>query len=337
MSVNGASGRGAARELSIREALREALIEEMARDESVFLMGEEVGEYNGAYKVSRGLLERFGPKRVIDTPISEGGFAGVGIGAAMMGLRPVIEMMTFNFALQAIDQIVNNAAKMRLMSAGAYNVPIVFRGPNGPAHMLSAQHSQAMESMYSHWPGLVVVCYSDARDAKGLLKSAIRHNDPVIFLESEYNYGETAEVPEEEYTIPLGVGAIKREGSDVTIVAWQKMVKQARIVADMAEKEFGLSCEIVDPRTIKPLDEELIFQSVRKTNRLVIIEEGHEFAGVGAQIAYAVQRSCFDYLDAPIERVTSLEAPMPYAENLEEAILPRPPRILEAIKKVAYI
>lgn len=325
------------REISIREALREALIEEMDADEKIFLMGEEVGHYNGAYKVSQGLLERYGEKRIIDTPISECGFAGVGIGAAMNGLRPIIEMMTFNFALQAIDQIVNNAAKIPLMSGGQYTLPIVFRGPNGPANMLGATHSQAFESFYSHFPGLKVVTFSEPKDAKGLLKSAIRDPDPVIFLESEFNYGQVGPVPDGEYTIPLGKGEIKREGKDLTIIAWQKMVKFSHEVAEHAEKEFGISCEIIDPRTIKPLDEELIFQSVRKTNRVLIIEEGHRFCGVGSEISDRIQSNCFDYLDAPVERCTSLDVPMPYARNLERFVIPNLPRAIEHLKKVCYL
>jgi len=325
------------REISIREALREALTEEMEADPNVFLMGEEVGHYNGAYKVSQGLLERFGEKRVIDTPISECGFAGIGIGAAMMGLRPVVEMMTFNFALQAIDQIVNNAAKLRLMSGGQYSFPIVVRGPNGPANMLGATHSQAFESFYSHFPGLKVVSFSEPKDAKGLLKSAIRDPDPVIFLESEFNYGQVGPVPEVTYTIPLGKGEIKREGKDLTIIAWQKMVKFAHELADEAEKAFGLSCEILDPRSFRPLDEELIFASVRKTNRVLIIEEGHRFAGVGAEISDRIQLNCFDHLDAPVERCTSLDVPMPYARNLERFVVPNLPRAIEALKKVCYL
>jgi pyruvate dehydrogenase E1 component beta subunit len=325
------------RMISIREALREALTEEMERDENIFLMGEEVGHYNGAYKVSQGLLQQFGERRVIDTPISENGFAGIGIGAAMNGLRPIIEFMTWNFALQAIDQIVNNAAKTHLMTAGTYNVPITFRGPNGPAHMLSAQHSQAMESMYVHWPGLVVVSYSCPADAKGLLKSSIRHNDPVCFLESELNYAQEGPVPSGEYLIPLGKGEIKRPGKDVTIIAWQKMVGQAQKAAEIAKAEFNLEVEILDPRTLKPLDEELIIESVKKTNRVVIVEEGHQYASMGSYIAERIAHACFDYLDAPIERVCSLETPMPYAESLEEAVLPRVPRIIDAIRKVCYV
>lgn len=322
--------------ISIREALNQAMAEEMERDPAVFLMGEEVGLYNGAYKVSQGLLARFGPERVVDTPISEGGFAGVGIGAAMAGLRPIVEMMTFNFALQAIDQIVNNAAKMRLMSGGQYKIPIVFRGPNGAAHMLAAQHSQSFESFYSQVPGLKVVTYSDAKDAKGLLKSAIRDDDPVIFLESESTYGLAGEVPEGEYTIPLGRGEVKRPGKDITVIAWSKMVPL--VASKLAERlaEEGIEAEVVDPRTLKPLDEELIFQSVRKTNRAVIIEEGFRFAGVGAEIAERIYRACFDDLDAPVERVTSLDVPMPYAHSLEKTVLPSVERALAAARRALY-
>ena len=323
--------------LSIREALNQAMAEEMERDPTVFLMGEEVGQYNGAYKVSQGLLDRFGPRRVVDTPISEGGFAGVGIGAAMAGLRPIIEMMTFNFALQAIDQIVSNAAKMSLMSGGQFPIPIVFRGPNGAAHMLAAQHSQSFESFYSQVPGLKLATYSDARDAKGLLKAAIRDDDPVVFLESESTYGMTGDVPEGEYLIPLGQADVKREGKDLTIVAWSKMVPLVALKAAEALSRQGIEAEVIDPRTIKPLDEEAIFRSVRKTNRLVIIEEGYRFCGVGAEIAERVYSACFEFLDAPVERVSSLDVPMPYAHSLEQTVLPSVDRALEAAKKVLYL
>ena len=323
--------------ISIRDALNQAMSEEMERDPDVFLMGEEVAEYSGAYKVSQGLLARFGPKRVVDTPITECGFAGVGIGAAMVGLRPIIEMMTFNFALQAIDQIVNNAAKMLLMSGGQFGAPMVFRGPNGAAHMLAAQHSQSFESFYSQVPGLKVVTYSGAKDAKGLLKSAIRDNNPVIFLESEMTYGMTGEVPEEEYLIPIGKGEIKRPGKDLTIVAWSKMIPLVAMkVADELSKE-GIEAEVIDPRTIKPLDEALIFDSVRKTNRVVIIEENFRFCGPGAEIAERIYGACFDHLDAPVERVTSLDVPMPYAHSLESTVLPSVSRGVEAAKKVLYL
>ncbi len=322
--------------LQIREALNQAMAEEMARDPDVFLMGEEVGFYNGAYKVSQGLLDRFGEERVIDTPITECGFAGVGIGAAMSGLRPIVEMMTFNFATQAVDQIINNAPKMSLMSGGQFHVPIVFRGPNGAAHMLGATHSQSFEAMYSHFPGLKVVTYSNARDAKGLLKSAIRDDDPVIFLESETTYGDKGEVPDGEYLIRLGKGKIRRTGKDVTIVAWSKMVNLALAAAEELAQQ-GIEAEVIDPRTLKPLDEELFFRSVRKTNRVVIIEESYRFCGLGAEIADRIYSACFGHLDAPIERVTSLDVPMPYAHSLEKAVLPSLQRSLEAVRKVMYL
>jgi pyruvate dehydrogenase E1 component beta subunit len=322
--------------ISIREALNQAMAEEMRRDERVFLMGEEVAFYNGAYKVSQGLLDQFGERRVIDTPITECGFAGVGIGAAMVGLRPIIEMMTFNFALQAIDQIANNAAKMLMMSGGQFNVPIVFRGPNGAAHMLAATHSQSFESFYSQIPGLKVVTYTTPKDAKGLLKSAIRDPNPVIFLESEMTYGYKDEVPDEEYTIPLGVGDIKRKGKDITIIAWNKQIFTALKLAEKLE-EVDIDAEVLDPRTLKPLDEELIFESVRKTNRCLIIEENFRYCGVGAEIADRIQHKCFEYLDAPVERVTSLEVPMPYAHSLEKVVLPNVDRAFEAAKKILYL
>ena len=322
--------------VSIREALNQAMVEEMRRDDRVFLMGEEVAFYNGAYKVSQGMLDLFGERRVIDTPITECGFAGVGIGAAMVGLRPIIEMMTFNFALQAMDQIVNNAAKFFLMSGGQFNVPIVFRGPNGAAHMLAATHSQAFESFYAQVPGLKVVTYSTPRDAKGLLKSAIRDNNPVIFLESEMTYSQKGEIPNEEYLIPLGVGEVKRKGADVTLVAWSKQVGTAlRLAEKLAEED--IEAEVIDPRTIKPLDEEMIFNSVKKTSRCVIIEEDFKFCGVGAEIAERIYHACFDYLDAPVERVAALEVPMPYAANLEHAALPSVERAYEAVRKVMYL
>lgn len=323
-------------EIEIREALNQAMREEMRRDENIYLMGEEVAFYNGAYKVSKGLLDEFGERRVIDTPITECGFAGVGVGSAMVGLRPIIEMMTFNFALQAIDQIVNHAPKMYLMSGGQFNVPIVFRGPNGAAHMLGATHSQSFESMYAQVPGLSVVTYSTAADAKGLLKTAIREDNPVIFLESEMTYGHKGEVPDGEYLIPLGKGDIKRPGEDVTIIAWSKQVNTALALAEkLAEEE--ISAEVVDLRSIKPIDEELIFRSVRKTNRVIIIEENFRFCGVGAEVSDRIMNNCFDYLDAPVERVTSLEVPMPYAHSLEKVVLPNVERAYEAIKKVMYL
>lgn len=324
------------RELALRDALNEALAEELERDPRVFLMGEEVGEYDGAYKVSRGLLARFGPKRIVDAPISEAGFAGLGIGAAMVGLRPVIEFMTFNFAVLALDQIMNHAAKMLYMSAGQYSVPIVFRGPNGAAHMLGAQHSQAFEAYYAHCPGLKVISTADPADAKGLLKSAIRDNNPVIFLESELAYSRTGLVPDGEYIIEIGKAAVKREGTDVTIVSWNKMMytvmEAAEILATM-----GVSAEVIDVRTIRPLDEETIVRSVQKTGRLVVVQEGWPFAGVAAEIATRTYAHAFDSLDAPIERVTNEDVPMPYAENLEEAVLPNPEKIVRAVRRVCYL
>src|SRR3989337_3895180 len=282
-------------EIAFRQALREALNEEMTRDERVFLMGEEVAQYNGAYKVSQGLLAKYGPKRIVDTPIAESGYAGIGIGAAMAGLRPIVEFMTWNFSLVAYDQIVNHAAKMLSMSGGHFNVPIVFRGPGGAAHGLAATHSQALEALYAHIPGLKVVMPSNCRDAKGLLKSAIREENPVIFIESEVMYGDKGEIPDGEYTIPLGQGEVKREGSDVTLVSWSKIL--ARVVLPSAEKleqELGVSIEVIDPRTIKPMDYDLVVDSVKKTNRLVIVEEGWPFAGVGGQIAYELSKRAFD-------------------------------------------
>lgn len=322
--------------VTFRQALNQALAEEMERDERVFLMGEEVGFYNGAYKVSQGLMERFGEERVIDTPISEAAFAGVGIGAAMAGLRPVVEFMTFNFAILALDQIINNAAKIRYMSGGAFKCPMVFRGPNGAAHSLGSQHSQSFESLYAYWPGLIVIFPSTCKDAKGLLKSAIRNDNPVIFFESELMYGWQGEVPVGEYTIPIGVGEIKRDGKDATVVAWGKMIRSCEEAADALAKD-GISVEIVDPRTIRPLDEALILNSVKKTNRCVVVEEGHRFAGIGAEIADRVQLNVFDYLDAPVVRVTQEDVPMPYAKNLEHATIVTPEKIVQAVKKTLYI
>jgi pyruvate dehydrogenase E1 component beta subunit len=323
--------------VSIREALNQAMDEEMARDERVFLMGEEVAQYNGAYKVSQGLLAKYGPKRIIDTPIAEAGFAGIGIGAAMVGLRPIVEFMTWNFSLVAYDQIVNHAAKMLSMSGGNFNVPIVFRGPGGAAHSLAATHSQALESIYAHFPGLKVVMPSNPRDAKGLLKTAIRDNNPIIFIESEMMYGEKGEIPEGEYTIPFGSGNIVQEGTDVTIVSWSKILQHVTIKAASRLAEEGISVELIDPRTIKPMDWELIFRSVKKTNRLVIVEEGWPFAGVGAQISHEVSNNCFDYLDAPVERVTQEDVPLPYAHNLEVASLPNIQKVIRAVRKVMYL
>ncbi len=323
------------RELTYREALREAMAEEMERDERVFLMGEEVGHYNGAYKVSEGLLDRFGERRVVDTPIAETGFAGVGIGAAMVGLRPIIEFMTWNFSLCAFDQLVNNAAKLRYMSGGQVSLPIVFRGPGGAAHQLAAQHSQAVENLYAYVPGLKVVTPSTPYDAKGLLKSAIRDDNPIVFIEGEVLYGRKGQVPEEEYMIPLGKGDAKREGKDVTVIAWSKMVSVALDAATELAKN-GIEVEVNDPRTIRPLDEALILRSVKKTNRCVIVEEGWPFAGAGAEISYRVTSGAFDYLDAPVARVTGEDVPMPYAKNLEHQVLPGIEKVVAAVKSVLY-
>jgi len=324
------------RELSLREALNEAMSEEMVRDDSIFLMGEEVAEYNGAYKVSKGMLERFGPDRVVDSPITEAGFAGLGVGAAMVGMRPIIEMMTWNFGILALDQIVNHAAKWLYMSGGIYNIPIVFRGPGGSAHMLGAQHSQALDTYFVHCPGMKVVSVSTPADAKGLLKSAIRDDNPTIFIESEMMYSWTGEVPDGEYTIPLGVGDIKRSGGDVTIVAWNKMVKVALDAADILA-EMGVEAEVIDPRTLRPLDEEMIIRSVQKTNRIVVLQEGWTYCGVAAEIATRVQSAAFDWLDAPVERVTSIDVPMPYAENLENEVIPSPEKVVKAVRRVCYM
>lgn len=323
------------RELTYREALREAMAEEMERDERVFLMGEEVGHYNGAYKVSEGLLDRFGERRVVDTPIAETGFAGVGIGAAMVGLRPIIEFMTWNFSLCAFDQLVNNAAKLRYMSGGQFSMPIVFRGPGGAAHQLAAQHSQVVESLYAYVPGLKVVIPSTPYDAKGLLKSAIRDENPIVFIEGEVLYGRKGPVPDEEYMIPLGQGDMKREGTDLTIVAWSKMVSVAQDAAAELAKQ-GIEVEIIDPRTIRPLDEELILRSVKKTNRCLIVEEGWPFAGAGAEIAYRVMNKAFDYLDAPVLRITGEDVPMPYAKNLEHLVVPTVEKVVTAVKNVLH-
>lgn len=323
--------------ITIREALNQALSEEMQRDENVFLLGEEVAAYQGAYKVSKGLLEKFGEKRVIDSPITELGFAGLGVGAAMVGLRPVIEFMTFNFSILATDQIVNSAAKMLYMSGGQFKIPIVFRGPNGSAYQVSSQHSQALESWYAHFPGLKVVMPSTAADAKGLLKSAIRDDDPVIFMEQERMYGMKGEVPDDpDFTIPLGVADIKREGTDATIVARSLTVPLALKAAEELEKD-GISVEVIDPRTIRPLDTDTIIKSVKKTNRVVIVEESHAFCGVGSEISAQIMERAFDYLDAPVKRLSSADAPMPYAKNLEQLALPDVAKIVAAVREVAYV
>jgi pyruvate dehydrogenase E1 component beta subunit len=321
--------------LTYRDALNQALREEMRRDPAVFLMGEEVGVYQGAYKVSRGLLEAFGPERVVDTPITELGFAGIGVGAAMAGLRPVIEFMTWNFALLAIDQIVNSAAKMLYMSGGQVPIPIVFRGPGGSALQLGAQHSQSFESWYANVPGLKVVAPSNPADAKGLLKSAIRDNNPVVFIEGEMMYNTKGEVPEGEHVVPLGVADIKREGTDVTIVAHAKMVALALKAAEEMAKD-GISAEVVDPRTIRPLDVATIAASVRKTNRCVVVEEAWPFAGIGAQVVDDIQREAFDWLDAPVLRVTGADVPMPYNKHLEKLAKPDVPKIRDAVHRVLY-
>jgi pyruvate dehydrogenase E1 component beta subunit len=295
-----------------------------------------VGVYQGAYKVSKGLLQEFGPGRIIDTPITVEGFAGVGVGAAMVGLRPIIEMMTWNFSLLAMDQIINGAAKMLYMSGGQLKIPMVVRGPGGAAHQLAAQHSQSIESWYAHVPGLKVVAPSTPYDAKGLLKSAIRDDDPVIFFEGETLYGSKGEVPEDEYTIPIGVTEVKRPGTDVTIIAWSKMVSVAMKAADTLAAD-GISCEIVDPRTLRPLDEGPILESVRKTNRCVILEEGWPYAGLGAQIAYQINQGAFGELDAPVTRVTGADVPMPYAKNLEHLAMPAAPHLIAAVREVLYL
>ncbi len=323
------------REIQFREALREAMSEEMRRDDKIFLMGEEVAEYNGAYKVSQGMLDEFGSQRVVDTPIAELGFAGLGIGAAMNGLRPIIEFMTFNFSLVAIDQLINGAAKMMSMSGGQFNIPAVFRGPTGNAGMLSSQHSQNFENWYANCPGLKVVVPSNPYDAKGLLKTSIRDDDPVIFMESELMYGDKGEVPEGEYIIPLGVADIKKEGNDVTLVSFGKTMKIAFEAAQQMEKE-DISAEVIDLRSVRPIDYETIINSIKKTNRLVIIEEAWPLASISSELAYKVQKEAFDYLDAPVQRVASMDVPVPYAPTLIEVILPNVKRTIEAINRVMY-
>ncbi|MCL5033546.1 MAG: pyruvate dehydrogenase complex E1 component subunit beta [Bacteroidetes bacterium] len=322
-------------EITYREALNQALAEEMERDDSVFIVGEEVAQYQGAYKVTQGLLQKFGPQRVIDAPISETGFTGLSVGAAMVGLRPIVEVMTFNFSLVAFDQIINNAAKMRHMSGGQLKVPMVIRGPNGAAHQLAATHSQALESMYAHVPGLKVVLPGTPRDAKGLLKSSIRDDNPVIFMESEVMYGMKGEVPEGEYTIPLGVSDVKRQGKDVTIVAYSKMLGAALSAAEELAKE-GIEAEIVDPMTIRPLDDQTIIESVKKTNRCVVVTDSWPFASAGSEIAYRVSSKAFDYLDSPVELVSSEDVPMPYSKTLEHNVLPTPEKIIAAARRSLY-
>ncbi len=323
------------REIQFRQALGEAMSEEMRRDERVFLMGEEVAEYNGAYKVSQGMLDEFGPQRVIDTPITELGFAGLGVGAAMNGLRPIIEFMTFNFSLVAIDQVINSAAKMLYMSGGQFPIPIVFRGPTGNAGMLAAQHSQNFENWYANTPGLKVVVPATPYDGKGLLKAAIRDDDPVIFMESELMYGMKGQVPEGEYLIPLGKAEVKREGNDVTLVTFGKMYHEVVKAADELTKE-GISAEIVDLRTVRPIDYETVVNSVKKTNRLVVVEEAWPLASIASHITYHVQKYAFDYLDAPVHKVNSQDVPLAYAPTLIEATLPNARRTIEAVKAVMY-
>ncbi|MDG5767219.1 pyruvate dehydrogenase complex E1 component subunit beta [Balneolales bacterium ANBcel1] len=318
-----------------REVIRDAIAEEMERDENVFIMGEEVAEYNGAYKATQGLLDRFGEKRVIDTPISELGFSGLGVGAAMNGLRPIVEFMTFNFAVVGMDQLINNAAKIRHMSGGQVKIPIVFRGPNGSAGQLAATHSVAYESLYGHFPGLITIHPSDPYDAKGLLKAAIRDDNPVIFLESEQMYGMKQEVPDEEYLLPIGKAEVKREGSDVTIVADGKLYHVAKQAAEELSKD-GVEVELINPRTIKPFDMETVIKSVKKTNRCVVVNESHPFAGVAAEVGFQIQREAFDYLDAPVQRVTIPDVPAPFSKKLFDAWLPSPKNVIDAVNTVTY-
>ncbi|MCB0558100.1 MAG: pyruvate dehydrogenase complex E1 component subunit beta [Lewinellaceae bacterium] len=325
-----------ARKLALRDALREAMIEEMRRDENVFLMGEEVAEYDGAYKVSKGMLEEFGARRVIDTPIAELGFAGIGVGAAMNGLRPIVEFMTWNFAVLAFDQIVNNAAKTLSQSAGDFRCPIVFRGPSGSAGQLAQQHSQTFESWLANVPGLKVISCVDPADAKGLLKSAIRDDDPICMMESEQLYGFEDEVPEGEYLVPIGVAAVRREGTDITLVSYNKMMYPTLEAAAELAKE-GIEAEVIDLRTIRPLDYQTIVNSVKKTNRLVVIDESWPLAGVSAEIAYGIQKYAFDYLDAPVTRVNAADTSLPYAPTLVEAWLPNAEKIVKAAKEVLYM
>ena len=321
--------------IQFREAIAQAMTEEMRRDDTIYLMGEEVAEYNGAYKASKGMLDEFGPDRVLDTPISELGFAGIGVGSTMTGNRPIIEFMTFNFALVGIDQIINNAAKIRQMSGGQFPCPIVFRGPTASAGQLAATHSQAFESWYANCPGLKVIVPSNPYDAKGLLKSAIRDNDPVIFMESEQMYGDKGEVPEGEFTLPIGVADIKRAGTDVTVVSFGKIIKEAYKAADILEQE-GISCEIIDLRTIRPMDHQTILESVKKTNRLVILEEAWPFGNIATEITYQVQSQAFDYLDAPIEKINTADTPAPYSPVLLQEWLPNSDDVVKAVKKVIY-
>jgi pyruvate dehydrogenase E1 component beta subunit len=324
------------RTVQYREALREAMVEEMRTDENVFLMGEEVAEYNGAYKVSQGMLEEFGSKRVIDTPIAELGFAGIAVGAAMNGLRPIVEFMTWNFALLASDQIINSAAKMLQMSGGQYSCPIVFRGGNGPAGQLAATHSQSFESFYAHVPGLKIITPSTPYDAKGLFKSAIRDNDPVLIMESEKMYGDKGEIPEGEYLIPIGKADIKRKGDHVTIVSFGKIIKVVHEAAEVLQKE-GISCEIIDLRSLRPIDYNSVVESVKKTNRCVVVEESWPLASISGEIAYHLQRHAFDYLDAPVMRVMQSDTPFAFSKVLIEEALPNVKRIIDAVKSSLYV
>ena len=323
------------RTIQFREAICEAMSEEMRRDESVYLLGEEVAEYNGAYKASKGMLDEFGAKRVIDTPIAELGFGGIAVGSTMTGNRPIVEYMTFNFSLVGIDQIINNAAKIRQMSGGQFNCPIVFRGPTGSAGQLGATHSQAFENWFANTPGLKVIVPSNPYDAKGLLKAAIRDNDPVIFMESEQMYGDKGEVPDGEYILPIGVADVKRKGTDVTIVSFGKIIKEAYKAADQLEKD-GISCEIIDLRTIRPLDKDCIIESVKKTNRLVILEESWPYGNISTEITYIIQNEAFDYLDAPIQRINTADTPAPYSPTLLKEWLPNDQDVVKAVKKVMY-
>jgi pyruvate dehydrogenase E1 component beta subunit len=324
------------RVIAFRDAIKEAMDEELARDERVYLMGEEVAEYNGAYKASRGLLDKYGPKRIIDTPIAELGFAGVAVGSAMNGLRPIVEFMTWNFALLAIDQVVNEAAKMLSMSGGQLSCPMVFRGPSGSAGQLGATHSQTFESWYANVPGLKVISPSNPYDAKGLLKAAIRDDDPIVFMESEQMYGDKGVVPEGEILLPIGKANVVREGSDVTLVSFNKMMKVANEAAEELAKE-GISAEVIDLRTIRPLDYPTIVESVKKTNRLVVIDESWPYGGISSEIAFQIQKNAFDYLDAPVKRVNGADVPMPYAPNLIEAYLPNAKKVIDAVKSAMYI
>ncbi len=324
------------RVIQFRQAISEAMSEEMRKDEKVFLLGEEVAEYNGAYKASQGMLDEFGEKRVIDTPIAELGFAGIATGAAMNGLKPIVEFMTFNFSLVAIDQIINSAAKIRQMSDGQFQMPIVFRGPTASAGQLGAQHSQAFESWFANCPGLKVVVPSNPYDAKGLLKAAIRDNDPIIFMESEQMYGDKCEVPEGEYIIPIGVADVVQEGTDVTLVSFGKIMKKVNEAAELLAKE-GISAEVIDLRTVRPIDYETILTSVKKTNRLVVVEEAWPLASLSTEIAYHVQKYAFDYIDAPVKRVCTADVPMAYAPNLVEEFLPQVSKIVEEVKSVMYV